>query len=148
MGWFNGNAVYLNPLTAKARADKMTDLVGISKLVQNAKAAYKNKDYQWALELSEHVLLVDRGNSEARKVKIDSLMSLGSRQISRNGRNYYMTAAFEEASEITLKGGHEDKNKDMALKSFPIRVMIDALPVNFKPEECDSVNKNYRSGYI
>ncbi|KAK3086771.1 hypothetical protein FSP39_023099 [Pinctada imbricata] len=103
LGWFNGDAVSLNPLTAKARAERMVKLVGASKLVQTAKEAYASNDYQWALELSSQVLLVDNSNSEAREIKIDSLISLGSRQISRNGRNYYMTSAFEEAGTYYVK---------------------------------------------
>ena len=139
LGWFNGNAVYLNPLTEKTRAEKMVKLVGVNKLIESAREAYKNKDFQWALELASHILLVNSANSEAKEIKIDSLMALGSRQISRNGRNYYMTAAFEEAYEITAKGDNENKNRQTAVQYFPIKVLFDSMPVRFKPEECGTV---------
>ncbi|XP_060073744.1 linear primary-alkylsulfatase-like [Ylistrum balloti] len=140
IGWFSGDAVDLTPFTRKTKAEKMVRLVGANKLLDSAKAAYKEKDYQWALELSSHVLHVNKDNTEARDIKIDSLSSLGAQQTSANGRNYYLTSAFEEASEIDLK-----KQRDIlrvnAMKTFPVTQMLNALPVRFKPEECSSMSE-------
>ncbi|XP_033754745.1 alkyl/aryl-sulfatase BDS1-like [Pecten maximus] len=140
IGWFSGDAVELSPFTPKTKAEKMVRLVGANKLMDAAKAAYKDKDYQWALELSSHVLLTNRDNTEARDIKIDSLSSLGALQKSANGRNYYLTTAFEEASEINIKN-QKSKLRENAIKIIPVSQIIHALPVRFKPEECSSMSE-------
>lgn len=140
MGWFSGNPVDLDSPPPKTKADKMVRLVGARKLVDAAKSAYSNKDYQWALELSSYVLLVDKDNTEARDIKIDSLSSLGASQISANGRNYYLTSAFEEASELNVEEeGIQFRKK--AVKNLPVSQIIYALPVRFKPEECSAMSE-------
>ncbi|XP_021366206.1 alkyl/aryl-sulfatase BDS1-like isoform X2 [Mizuhopecten yessoensis] len=140
IGWFSGDAVDLAPLTPKVKAEKMVRLVGANKLMDAAKAAYKEKDYQWALELSSHVLRANIDNTEARDIKIDALSSLGAKQISANGRNYYLTSAFEEASEINIKE-KKIKIRENAIKVIPVAQIFNALPVRFKPEECSSMSE-------
>ncbi|XP_069112681.1 linear primary-alkylsulfatase-like isoform X1 [Argopecten irradians] len=140
VGWFSGDAVELAPLTPKTKAEKMVRLIGVNKLMDAAKTAYKEKDYQWALELSSHVLHTNKDNTEARDIKIDSLSSLGAMQTSANGRNYYLTAAFEEASEINMKN-QKNKLRIGAIKSVPVTPIIHALSVRFKPEDCSSMSE-------
>lgn len=83
LGWFNGDAVDLSPLSKTERADRMVKLVGVSKLLEQAREALRAKDFQWALELSSYVLIMNPGHREATEIKLDCLTSLGSRQKKR-----------------------------------------------------------------
>ncbi|KAJ8303406.1 hypothetical protein KUTeg_019802 [Tegillarca granosa] len=139
LGWFSGNPVDLQPLTPKVKAEKMLKLVGRDKLVESAKEAYNNKDYQWALELSSYIVLMDKGHTEALNIKIDSLASLGAGHKSACGRNYYLTSAFEEASELILKRPESAKQKGIQI--LPIMQLFNALPSRFKPEDCENLNE-------
>lgn len=138
LGWFSGNPIDLQPLTLKNKSKRMMKLIGADKMLDAAKTAFKDKDYQWALELSTHILNCNPDNYDAREIKIDALTLLGSRQISACGRNYFLTAAFEEASEITIKDSQH--NREMGAKQLPIRQLFLAMPSKFKPEDCGEVN--------
>lgn len=45
------------------------------------------------VELTDHVLAVDAGNSHARQLKAAALTELGERQVNATARNYYLTSA-------------------------------------------------------
>lgn len=140
LGWFSGDPVDLQPLTFKEKSERMLKLVGAGKLLETAKQAYKEKDFQWALELSSYVLTIKPDNIDAKDLKIDALTSLGARQTSACGRNYYLTSAFEEAAEIKID--QPDRNRKDAIKLLPIRQLFLALPVRFRTEECGNVNSS------
>lgn len=97
LGWYNGNPTALNPLEPKIKAQKMAKLAGgIQKLTEQMESALKSKDYQWALELSDHLKWLDDGDRKlARKVKIKALRGLGAREYNAPNRNYYLSYANE-----------------------------------------------------
>lgn len=133
-GWFSGDPVDLDPLTRTERAERMTNLIGIDKLVKSSREALNSEDFQWALELSAHVLRVDKNNKEAKDIKVEALTALGSRQSSVNGRNYYLTSALEEATGLKLKSPKEAKQA--LVREFPIEFSVSAFSTLFKPEDC------------
>ena len=135
LGWFSGDAVDLSPLSKRDRADKMVKLVGVSKLLEQAREALRGKEFQWALELSSHVLLTNPGHREATEIKLDCLTSLGSRQKSANGRNYYLTSAFEIAGLVDSSSSLK-RNREAGIKVLPIILIFRALQIRFKPEDC------------
>lgn len=140
LGWFSGNPIDLQPLTLKEKSERMLKLVGADKLLETAKTAYKEKDYQWALELSSYVLSMKPDSIDAKDIKIDALTSLGAQQTSACGRNYYLTSAFEEAAEIKI--GQPDRNRKDGIKLLPVRQLFLAFPARFKAEECGNVNSS------
>lgn len=94
LGWFDGNATNLFPLSSVDRATRMVELVGgIAPLLAVAAAALDREDYQWVAELADYVLGVEEDNGEARLLKADALEALGEQQISANARNWYLTSA-------------------------------------------------------
>lgn len=96
LGWFDGNATNLFPLAAPERAKRMIEMAGSEEaLLERAGAANASRDYQWAAELADHVLALDSGHAGARAIKAEALIGLGERQISANGRNYFMTSAMQ-----------------------------------------------------
>ena len=57
LGWFDGNPTHLHPLSPKARADKRTVLMGGRTEVLNAaRKACQEMEYQWCLELCDQLL--------------------------------------------------------------------------------------------
>ncbi|EMI22974.1 Beta-lactamase-like domain protein [Rhodopirellula maiorica SM1] len=102
LGWYDGNPTTLNPLQPKLKARKIAELAGgTKKLTEQMKSALEKKDFQWALELADHVKWLDDGNKKlARKVKITALRGLAAREYNAPNRNYYLSYANE------LESGH------------------------------------------
>ncbi|QEG40817.1 alkyl/aryl-sulfatase [Roseimaritima ulvae] len=97
LGWYDGNPTTLNPLEPKLKARKIADLAGgTMKLTEHMKSALEEKDYQWALELADHVKWLDDGDLKlARSVKIKALRGLAAREYNAPNRNYYLSYANE-----------------------------------------------------
>jgi uncharacterized sulfatase len=97
LGWYDGNPTTLNPLHPKTKARKLADLAGgTAALTTKMSEALEAKDYQWALELSDHVKwLDDADRAQARKVKITALRGLAAREYNAPNRNYYLSYADE-----------------------------------------------------
>ena len=139
LGWFSGDAVDLSPLTKQEKSDRMVNLVGVDKLLDAAREALEEKDFQWALELSDLVLVKDKASTKAKNIKIEALTALGSQQISNNGRNYYLTAALEEATDLVFKTSQEQRAG--IVDRWPIASILQNLPVRFNPELCNEKNE-------
>ncbi len=104
LGWFDGNPTTLNPMEPKLRAGKVAELAGgVEALTGQMNAALEKEDFQWALELSDHLKWIDEGDRErARQVKIQSLRGLAAREYNAPNRNYYHTYANElEAGQLS-----------------------------------------------
>lgn len=100
LGWFDGNATNLFPLSALERAEQVARLAGgVEKLRGAAEQALAEGDAQWAAELADHLLALNEDDIAARHLKADALTVLGERQISANGRNYYLTQAQQLRAE-------------------------------------------------
>jgi alkyl sulfatase BDS1-like metallo-beta-lactamase superfamily hydrolase len=94
LGWFDGNATHLFPLTERERAAKIIGLAGgADQVLTRARDALATREFQWAAELADDVLAVDGGNGDARRIKAQALTELGERQVNANARNYYLSAA-------------------------------------------------------
>ncbi|KAL4219815.1 hypothetical protein ACF0H5_020227 [Mactra antiquata] len=139
IGWFSGDPVDLDPLTRTEKATKMVDLVGAEKLLQAAKQALDAEDFQWALELSSYVLRKNSENRAAKDIKVEALVALGSRQISLNGRNYYLTSALELSTDLKLTP--PPAGKESLIMQYPIDYIMSAFSIRFKPEECVERNE-------
>ena len=97
LGWYDGNPTTLNPLEPRLKARKIAELAGgTQKLTEQMEAALAKEDYQWAMELSDHVKWLDDGDRKlARKVKIKALRGLAAREYNAPNRNYYLSYANE-----------------------------------------------------
>ncbi|MDH3205857.1 MAG: alkyl/aryl-sulfatase [Gemmatimonadota bacterium] len=94
LGWFDGNATSLFPLSDDDRGARVVELAGgVVPLLAVGAAALGREDYQWAAEVADYVLAVDEENREARLLKAEALEALGEVQISANARNWYLTSA-------------------------------------------------------
>ena len=96
LGWFDGNPVNFNKLTPKAEAERMANMVGgIEILQEKALQAFKEKDYQWAAELSDYLLAIDKNDSEIINLKAEALMEIAKTMVTATGRNYMNSYAIQ-----------------------------------------------------
>lgn len=94
VGWFDGNATKLFPLPEKERAARLVALIGgVAGVVERGRVALAAKDFTWAAELADYVLVNDSANVEARRLKAEALTELAERQVNAIARNYYLTTA-------------------------------------------------------
>ena len=104
VGWFDGNATNMFPLSQNERAERIIDLGGgISRILSRANAALDAEEFQWAAELSDHVLEVDDTSVDAKRIKARALTELGERQVNATARNYYLSSAQYLLQDLSQK---------------------------------------------
>lgn len=104
LGWFDGNPTNLFRLSPKSEAERVAELAGgTDKLLQAAKDALASDDDQWAAQLSDFLLAINKESIEARQVKADALTKLAHNMVNATARNYYLTVARELREETQPK---------------------------------------------
>ena len=104
LGWFDGNASNLFPLPPKAEAERVIRLAGgKGKMLAAAKDALAEDDNQWAAQLADHLLAINKDDSDAKKIKAAALTKLAQDMVNATARNYYLTAARELREETQPK---------------------------------------------
>lgn len=94
LGWFDGNATNLFPLSDKGEAERVAKLSGgKDALLSSAKTAIEEEDYQWAAQLCDYVLALEPDNKAALLTKADALTELSERILTATARNYYKSSA-------------------------------------------------------
>lgn len=100
LGWFDGNPTNLFRLSPESEAERVVKLAGgADKLLKAAKDALATDDNQWAAQLADHLLAINKDNSGARQIKAAALTNLARNMVNATARNYYLTVARE------LRGG-------------------------------------------
>jgi alkyl sulfatase BDS1-like metallo-beta-lactamase superfamily hydrolase len=94
VGWFDGNATNVFPLTEQERAANLLPLLGGEKgALTAAQSALSAGKYKWAAELADYVLAVNEASKDARILKGQALKELGEREGNAIARNYYLSVA-------------------------------------------------------
>jgi alkyl sulfatase BDS1-like metallo-beta-lactamase superfamily hydrolase len=137
MGWFDGNSSTLQPLGEHQQATRMAQLAGgKDQLLSQARAALADKDYQWVLSLTDHLLVLQE--QEATPLRAQALRALGEQQSNPNARHYYFTQARELADQLTI---NDSPRVDPGfLASLPIANFMYAMPPLLKAEETLNVD--------
>ena len=140
LGWFDGDAATLQPLTRKEQARLVARLAGGEKeLVRHAKELLGNKEFQAALELTGHLIQLNPGHAEAKDIRIKALSALGEREENPNARHYYLTEALEIRDGFVSLS--EAKPSPGALQGIPLRSFFDLMAVNLDPKASAEVNQ-------
>ncbi len=140
VGWFGGNATDLFPLGQKERARRMAELAGgEDSLADRAQQAFEKGDYQWSLELTDHLLALDPDDSSAKELRSRSLARLGDRQSAATARNYYLTSAAEASGKLVIRD-RKIREKDI-LNGVPLEAIFRGMSVRFNPEKAGDVSK-------
>lgn len=94
VGWLDGNATKLFPLPEKDRATRLVALIGgVDRVIERGRVALTARDFTWAAELADYVLVNDGTHVEARRLKATALTELAERQANAIARNCYLTTA-------------------------------------------------------
>lgn len=109
LGWFDGNPSNLFRLSPKSEAERVAKLAGgRDNLLGAANNALAQDDNQWAAQLADHLLAIDKENAEAKQLKADALTNLARNMVNATARNYYLTVARELREEA--KAGKSSAN--------------------------------------
>jgi len=140
LGWFNGDAATLQPLTRKEQARLIAKLAGGEKeLVRHANELLGKKEFQAALELTSHLIQLNPGHAEAKEIRIKALSALGEREENPNARHYYLTEALEiREGFVSLSNA---KPSPGALKDIPVGTFFELMAVNLDPKASAEVNQ-------
>jgi len=138
LGWFDGNAVNLDPLPEWERSEKIADMVGgTENLIKEAEEAFNNENYQWAAELAQMAIHAEEKNENGKEILVKALFRLGEESYNTNVRNYYFSQAYEIAGKIEL--GDFDISKGAA-RNVPIEDFFQAMTVQLDPEASSEKN--------
>ncbi len=101
LGWFDGNATNLFPLSNKDEAQRIAKLSGGERqLSKKLKQAMKKGEYQWACQLADYLITLDGSHKEkAKQIKVKALRALAEQQLNAPARNYYLSTAMELEKE-------------------------------------------------
>ena len=147
LGWYEGDPVALDPLPAGEKAARLIGLMGGGEnVMEAARSAYREQDYQWAAELVTYLVRVDADNKEARNIKAAAFRRLGYASMNINWRNWYLTSAMELEGKLDT----QETAKKMAnifmppdiLAEMPVGVSINAWTTRLKAEQTLSVNRS------
>jgi len=134
LGWFNGNPSELDPLSREEKAKRISNLAGGNdNLLNQLKAAVKDEDMQWALELSDYLIALDFFNDEVKNLRQQALIYEGSRSSNPNKRNYFLTSALE--LQKGFNGFPISVTNEQLLEEISIDTFFDVLSVRFNPKK-------------
>jgi uncharacterized sulfatase len=96
LGWFDGNATSLFPLSPREEAVRMATLAGgPQRLTEALRTALGGRDYQWAAQLSDYLLTLDPNAVDVKRLKAQALEAMAEQSVTATARNYYLSAARE-----------------------------------------------------
>ncbi|RMF23553.1 MAG: MBL fold metallo-hydrolase [Deltaproteobacteria bacterium] len=146
LGWFDGNPTRLDPLAPLERAKRMAELAGgRDRLLAQAREAARQRDWRWVLELTDHLLQLDREDERAKKLRIAALEALGGQASNPNARHYYLTRAAELAGRIEIAPRPAKPLPEM-VHEFPLENFFRAMAVNLDPVA--SADLDQRVGFV
>lgn len=91
VGWFDGNAAGLMPVSHKAYQAVLRELIGAEKLTDTIKGYLAQEQYQIALQLLE--LADEREMTEFISLKKEALLGRARQMTSANARHYFIASA-------------------------------------------------------
>lgn len=141
IGWFDGDAATLNPLSRQEQACMMADLAGgEAALLDFAQQTLQDKRYQAALQLSGHLLRLSPDNKRYKYLRVTALTALGEQSLNPNARHYYLTEALEIRDNFIARS--QVAPEPAMLRRFPLANFFNALGVFLDPIK--SRDKNIR----
>jgi alkyl sulfatase BDS1-like metallo-beta-lactamase superfamily hydrolase len=140
VGWFDGNASNLQPLTPHELAPQMLDVLGgrAGILFQIRRAAAS--DPRWVAWLCDLLLAREPGDREARKCKAEALDRLAADTPNPLFRNWYMTDAAILRGEIRVPPRAPLNSQTM--QNIPLRQILRRMPQRLHPIRSSKVRTN------
>lgn len=136
LGWFSGKAKDLFPMSPKEQALRLAELAGgADKLLAAATKAFDKNQNQWALELSDAVLVLQPANKDAKILKAKAIKGIVAGKVNANARNYLLTKAMETTGEIVIPNVDKKKTRMEVIESVPIDRVFESMAVRLNPKK-------------
>jgi len=143
MGWFEGDPTFLAPLHPRKSSELYVEMMGgRDKVFNAAENSAKEGDYQWAAELTTHLIRINNDDREAKLLKAEALRQLGFKLSNNNWRNWYLTSAQELDGTIDFSNATDLASPDL-LKAFPAAELINGLRFRLQAENTLDVNMTF-----
>lgn len=137
LSWYDGNPANLWRLPPTDAGRRYVELAGgAEQLLAAGRRAFEAGDYRWVVELVNHLVFADPGNSAARELQADALEQLGYQSESATFRNAYLTGAQE------LRNGpppSKPATKASFVQAMTVEQLFDALAVRLQAERVQSL---------
>ena len=137
LGWFEGDPTALDPLPRAEESRRYVELMGGREAVfKAAKKSFEAGEYQWTAELITHLIRVNKEDTEARKLKADSLRQLAYKTENINWRNWYITSARELDGSLNKAAGVAVLSSLAApdiLRALPVSKFFESMTVRLDP---------------
>ncbi len=144
LGWFEGDPTALDPLPRGEESRRYVELMGGREAVlKAAKTAFDKGENQWAAELVTHLIRVNKEDTEARKLKADSLRQLAYKTENINWRNWYITSARELDGSLNKAAGVAVLSSLAApdiLRALPVSKFFESMTVRLDPVKSADAN--------
>ena len=144
LGFFDGKAVNLEPLSNKKRAKHIIDLIGSKELlIENISNEIENENFQWAAELSDYGLEIYPNDDEIIKLHSQSLEYLSEIEYNPIARNYYLSESHELSKKI--KPSLDYTVSAEQAKNIPLESFFEAMGPRLNPKKAN--NKDIKIGF-
>jgi len=140
LGWFDGDAATLQPLTRREQAELTARLAGgEDALLAQTRLLIEERSWQAALQLTGHLIRLNPELQEARDLRIRALSALAGAERNPPARHYYLTEAVELRDRFVV---HETARPSAdSIKQFTLGGFFDSLAVNLDPEKSAAVDQ-------
>ena len=137
LGFFDGKAVNLEPLSTKDRSKKLYNIIGSkSNLIALINEAIKDDELQWAAELGQIGVINFPNDSEMKNLYAQSLEELSIKETNPIARNYYLSEAYEIKGEITPDLTFQLTENQV--RQIPIETIFEAMPPRLNPDKANN----------
>ncbi len=128
MGWFDGNPAHLWEHPPVESATRHVDAMGgADAVLDKARAAYRDGDYRWVVQLVNYVIFADPANTAAKQVQASAFEQLGYGSENATWRNFYLSGATElRNGSFGTPTSSDNAGLSAAL---PVEMVFDALAV-------------------
>ena len=137
LGFFDGNAVNLEPLSKKERSKKLLGIIGSKdNLIGLINDAMSNQEFQWAAELSDMGVINFPNDKKLKSLYSESLEALSREETNPIARNYYLSEAYEMKGVITPELTYELSEEQ--IREIPIETFFQAMPPKLNPDKANN----------
>lgn len=146
VGWFQGDAVEIDPHPWRERAARYVKAMGgRDAVLAQAREAIEEKDYRWAADIATWAVRADNDDTEARGVKAQALRGWAYSQKNSTWRNWGLCQALELEGELgAQRGGHEIKPGQA--RNYPTGGLLELMTVRLIAE--DALESHITLGFI
>ena len=148
LSWYDGNPANLWRLPPVEVGRRYVALAGgPDSLLEVARTAFDAGDYRWVVELVNHLVFSDPGNSDARELQAAAFEQLGYQSESATFRNAFLMGA-QELRHGTMP--RRDAMRRGYLNAMTIGQLLDATAVRLRSDDVGGMHRivhlRFRSG--